>query len=250
MPCTPILLVYRPPTSDYRQPLFSPRNTRTTQRGLRPQPKPTLAKTQRTPRRQDRDALTLCALGVFARDISPCISISYVRCFPKSSRENKIRTGSSTEKGEKTPEGRDFGRQRRCGCVMPLTMSSVVLRTTDKRNADRVTRTNVPDTVAFPRSLRSVCDDVWRISGSLALITRALVRKKDANYVLVRIDNRARQSDNSTELVTIGHEAVPRGDRVDCHGIGSLCFLPEHGDPICRRGRKRTPYHNWRLRAR
>ena len=99
MPCTPILLVYRPPTSDYRQPLFSPRNTRTTQRGLRPQPKPTLAKTQRTPRRQDRDALTLCALGVFARDISPCISISYVRCFPKSSRENKIRTGSSTNSG-------------------------------------------------------------------------------------------------------------------------------------------------------
>jgi hypothetical protein len=95
---------------------------RRSQRGPRPQPKPTLAKTQRTPRRQDREALTLCVLGVFARDISPWISVSYVRCFPRSSRENKTRTGSSTETGRLGPEVTAGG-----GCATFLCRGLLVL---------------------------------------------------------------------------------------------------------------------------
>jgi hypothetical protein len=49
-----------------------------------------LAKTLRTPRRQDGKAVNLCDLGVFARDIILWVSMTYVAYLQKSSRENKI----------------------------------------------------------------------------------------------------------------------------------------------------------------
>jgi hypothetical protein len=76
---------------------FRPRNTRITQRGLRPQPKPALAKTPRAQRREDRWQSTedaeFSALGdlcVFARDIIVCASRLYVILARKFAQENKI----------------------------------------------------------------------------------------------------------------------------------------------------------------
>jgi hypothetical protein len=58
---------------------------------VRPQPKPARAKTQKTPRRQDRDALALCDLGAFARDRIPWISISCVRAPRNLRAETRFR---------------------------------------------------------------------------------------------------------------------------------------------------------------
>src|SRR5512147_3139284 len=56
-----------------------------------------LAKTQRTPRRQDGSAVHLCDPGVFARDIVPQVLVTYVEWLRRSSRENRVLTSSSTE---------------------------------------------------------------------------------------------------------------------------------------------------------
>ena len=73
------------------------RNERT-QRGLRPQPKPTLAKPQRTPRKPEPEVLALCDLGVFARDPTLSVSMTYGSHSQKSPRESKISTSSNTKK--------------------------------------------------------------------------------------------------------------------------------------------------------
>jgi hypothetical protein len=64
-----------------------PRNTPNINRGFRPHPdllspKPALSEvegTRSTPRRQDCEALNLCGLGVFARNVIPWISRSYAQ---------------------------------------------------------------------------------------------------------------------------------------------------------------------------
>jgi len=73
---------------------------RSTQRGLRPQPKPTLAKPQRTPRKPEPEVLALCDLGVFARDPTLSVSMTYGSHSQKSPRESKISTSSNTKEAE------------------------------------------------------------------------------------------------------------------------------------------------------
>jgi len=65
-------------------------------RCAQPQPKPTLAKAQRTPKKPESEGLALCDLGVLARDPTLSVSVTDGSHPQKSSRENKILMNSST----------------------------------------------------------------------------------------------------------------------------------------------------------
>ena len=124
--------------------VLQPPNTRTTQRGLRPQPKSPRAETRRRRARKGEDGKVRTKEGrnacsppafflsclrpvsslrpcVSARDIIPWVSISYVRCFPESSCENKISTSSNAKNrrmglspcGLGRRKGRDSRKERK-----------------------------------------------------------------------------------------------------------------------------------------
>ena len=73
-----------------------------------------------------------------------------------------------------------------------------------------------------------------------------LSERKMQIYVLIYIDNRARQSDNSLGLGRGG----PVGIESIATGLVACVFFRDMAIRSAGCGRKRTPHHNWRLQAR